>query len=222
MAVGRSSRPSGHAMANRTAGVVFLVTTAVAVAAFGLVTIAASETQPADTLTAEDGARFEQKLDSIFRHANTVSPDARLTSLLEPEINAFLKFQGASLLPTGLIDPTLRIDDAGLVSAEAIVDLDVIREQRPRDWLDPLKYLAGRVAITAAGTVRSGGGVIQFDIQSVSLAGIPVPVQVLQELVRHFTRTVDDPNGTRLDEPIPLPYLITELQLSRGQAVIVQ
>ena len=209
-------------MAVRTAGVVILVATAIAVGGIGLVAFATGETQPADTLTTEDGARFEQKLDTILRHANTVSPDARLTPLLEPEINAFLKFQGASLLPTGLTEPTLRIDDAGLVSAEAIVDLDLIREQRPRDWLDPLKYLAGRLPIAAAGTVRSGGGVIQFDIQSVSLAGIPVPVQVLQELVRHFTRTVDNPNGTRLDEPIPLPYLIAELQLSSGQALIVQ
>ena len=142
--------------------------------------------------------------------------------MLEPEINAFLKFQGASQLPIGLASPTVRIGDAGLVSAEAIVDLDMIRQQRARGWLDPLQYLAGRLTITAAGTVRSGGGVVQVDIQSVSVAGIPVPVQVLQELVRHFTRTVDNPNGTRLDEPIPLPYRITELQLSPGQAVIVQ
>lgn len=209
-------------MANRTAGVVFLVTTAVAVVAFGLVTIAASETQPADTLTAEDGARFEQKLDSIFRHANTVSPDARLTSLLEPEINAFLKFQGASQLPTGVTEPTVRIGDGGLVSAVAIVDLDVIRQQRSRGWLDPLQYLAGRLRVTASGTIRSGGGVAHIEIQSVTVAGIPVPVQVLYELVRYFTRTVDHPDGTRLDEPIPLPYRITELQLSPGQAVIVQ
>ncbi len=115
-----------------------------------------------------------------------------------------------------------RIGDGGLVSAVAIVDLDVIRQQRSRGWLDPLQYLAGRLRVTASGTIRSGGGVAQIDIQAVTVAGIPVPVQVLHELVRHFTRTVDHPDGTRLDEPIPLPYRITELQLSPGQAVIVQ
>ena len=193
-----------------------------AVVAVGLATLVAGEIQPSDDLTRDDGARLERKLISILSHADTESPEARLTPLLEPEINAFLKFQGASQLPTGVTEPTVRIGDGGLVSAVAIVDLDVIRQQRSRGWLDPLQYLAGRLRVTASGTIRSGGGVAQIEIQSVTVAGIPVPVQVLYELVRYFTRTVDHPDGTRLDEPIPLPYRITELQLSPGQAVIVQ
>ena len=222
MAVGSTSRPAGHAMAVSTATVVRLIATVGAVAAIGLATSAASGIQPSGTLTTEDGARLEQKLNAILQHATTESTDARRTSLLEPEINAFLRFQGASQLPTGLTEPTVQIGDAGLISAAAIVDLDLIRQQRARGWLDPLQYLAGRIPITASGTVRSGAGVAQVDIESVSVAGIPVPVLVLQELVRHFTRTPDNPNGTRLDEPIPLPYRITGLQLSPGQAVIVQ
>ncbi len=193
-----------------------------AVVGVGLATLVAGEIQPSDDLTRDDGARLERKLISILSHADTESPEARLTPLLEPEINAFLKFQGASQLPTGVTEPTVRIGDGGLVSAVAIVDLDVIRQQRSRGWLDPLQYLAGRLRVTASGTIRSGGGVAQIEIQSVTVAGIPVPVQVLYELVRYFTRTVDHPDGTRLDEPIPLPYRITELQLSPGQAVIVQ
>ena len=192
------------------------------VAGIALAAPAASDAQPSDTLTLEDGARLEQKLIVILGHADTESPEARLTPLLEPEINAFLRFQGASQLPTGITTPTVRIGDAELVSAEAIVDLDLIRRQRARGWLDPLQYLTGHLRITASGTVRSGGGVARIDIQSLTVAGIPVPVQVLHELVRYFTRTIDHPDGTRLDGPIPLPYRITELQLSPGQAVIVQ
>ena len=55
-----------------------------------------------------------------------------------------------------------------------------------------------------------------------TIGGIPVPVQVLQEVVRHFTRTPEQPAGSRLDEPIPLPYGITELRLLPGLAVIAQ
>lgn len=180
-----------------------------------------SEIQP-NALTPKDGARLEQKLSTILGHADTESPEATSTLLLEPEINAFLRFQGASQLPTGITTPTLRIRDAELISAEAVIDLDLIRQQRTRGWLDPLQYLAGRLRVTASGTVRSGGGVAQVDIQSVTVADIPVPVQVLYELVRYFTRTPDHPDGTRLDAPIPLPYRISELQLSPGQAIIVQ
>ena len=192
------------------------------VAGSALAALGAGEMQHADPLTLEDGVRLEHKLISILGHADTESSEARVTPLLEPEINAFLRFQGASSLPTGITTPTVRIGAAELVSAEAIVDLDVIRQQQARTWLDPLRYLTGRLLVTASGTFRSGGGVARIDIQSVTVAGFPVPVLVLQELVRHFTRTLDHPDGTRLDGPIPLPYRITKLQLSPGQAVIVQ
>ena len=198
------------------------IAAAAAVVVIGWGTVTAGTRQPSDALTAKDGARLEEKLISILRNADTEAPDVRLTPLLEPEINAFLTFQGAAQLPTGIVDPTVRIGEGELVSADAIVDLDAVRQQRTRGWLDPLQYLAGRLRVTATGTVRSGEGVAQVDIQSVTIAGIPVPVRVLRELVRYYTRTADHPAGTELDQPIPLPYRIIELRLSVGQAVIVQ
>ena len=217
-------RVIGSPSRGATAAVLVLRRTAAAGVAAGiaLASLGAGEMQPTNPLTPEDGARLEHKLITILSHADSASPEARHTPLLEPEINAFLRFQGASQLPTGITTPTVRIGDAELVSAEAIVDLDVIRQQRARGWLDPLQYLTGRLRVTASATVRSGGGMAQVDIHSVTVAGIPVPVQVLHELVRHFTRTLDHPDGTRLDAPIPLPYRITKLRLSPGQAIIVQ
>jgi hypothetical protein len=191
-------------------------------AGLALAALGASELQPSDAITPDDGTRAEQKFITIIGHAGTDSPEARPTRLPEREINAFLKFQGASQLPTGITAPVVRLGDASLVSAEAVVDLDAIRQQRERGLLDPLRYLAGRLRVIASGTIRSGGGMAQVDIHSVSVAGVPVPVQVLSEMVRYFTRTPDQPDGTRIDAPIPLPYRITELQLSPGLAVIVQ
>jgi hypothetical protein len=187
-----------------------------------LAALGASELQPSDAFTTDDGARAEQKFITIIGHADTDSPEARPTPLAEREINAFLMFQGASQLPTGITAPAVRLGDASLVSAEAVVDLDAIRQQRVRSLLDPLRYLTGRLRVIASGTVRSGGGMARVKIHSVSVAGVPVPVQVLSEMVRYFTRTADQPDGTRIDAPIPLPYRITELQLSAGLAVIVQ
>ena len=172
--------------------------------------------------SSDDGAKLEEKLVSILRHADTAEPEEQITSLLEGEINAYLRFQGAARLPIGLTEPKLQIGEGGIVSAEAVVDLNLIREQRARDWLDPLQYLAGRLPVTASGRIRSGDGLAEVDIESVTLAGVPVPVQVLQELVGYYTRTPDHPNGTRLDEPISLPYRIAELRLSPGRAIIVQ
>ena len=177
--------------------------------------------QAAGAVTEESGARLERKLADILRYFLEPSSAVRSTPLSESEINAYLAFQGKRYLPMGIRAPVVRIASDRL-SAEAVIDLDVIRESRDRTRFDLVRYLAGQFAVTASGTVRSGNGMAQVDVESVTVGGIPVPVQVLQELVRHFTRTPDRPAGTRLDEPIPLPYGITELRLSPGLAVIVQ
>ena len=61
-----------------------------------------------------------------------------------------------------------------------------------------------------------------LDIHSVTVSGIPVPTTVLQEVVSFYTRTTERPEGTRLDQPIRLPYGITELRFSLGLVVVVQ
>ena len=208
--------------ASATALVLVLGRTVAASALVGVGLATSPATIQPDTLSPEAGARVEQQFISILDNANTESSDVRLTVLLEPDIAAFLRFQGASQLPTGITEPTIEIGEGGTVSVEAIVDLDAIRRQRARSWLDPLQYLVGRLPVTATGRIRSGEGAALVDVQSVSVAGVAVPVSVLRELVVYFTRTADNPNGTDLDQPIPLPYGIIELRLSPGRAVIVQ
>lgn len=207
--------------ASATAVVLRRVAATGALVGVGLAALAA-EIQPPDTSTLQAGARLEQKLVVILENADTESVEPRVTPLLVPEINAFLRFQGASQLPEGITEPTIRIGEGEMVSLDAIVDLDVIRQQRERSWLDPLRYLAGRLPVAATGRIRSGNGAAQVEVQSVEVAGVPVPASVLQELVRYFTRTGANPDGTRLDQSIPLPYGITELRLSPDQAVVVQ
>ncbi len=184
--------------------------------------LAPASAQSPDTPTSDLGARFKQKIDDILRHANTTADAARLTPLLEPEINAYLRFQGAAQLPEGLSDPTIRIADDGRVMVDAVIDLDTIREQQTRTWFDPLQYLGGRMPVAASGTVSAANGAAQIQIERITISGVPMPVQVLQELVGYYTRTPDNPGGTQLDQPIPLPYGISELRLAPGEAVVVQ
>ena len=177
--------------------------------------------QAADAPSEESGARLERRLLEILRNAAEPSPDVRLTPLPEPDVNAYLAHQAVPHLPVGIRAPSVRIGENSL-SAEAVIDLDAIRESRERAGFDPIQFLGGQLAVTASGRIRSGGGVARVDVETVTVGGIPVPVNVLQELVRYFTRTPDQPAGSRIDAPIPLPYGISELRLSPGLAVIVQ
>jgi len=168
------------------------------------------------------GARLEKKIRAIVERAESPGPDATLTTLPQDEINAYLTHQGRSHLPTGITEPFIRIAGENRVSAEAIVELNAIRDMRPRGWLDPFRYLVGQLEVTAAGTVRVTEGMVRVSVDTVKVAGVPVPIQVLQEVVQYYTRTSQHPDGTRLDDPIPLLYDISEIRLSPGSAVIVQ
>ena len=169
----------------------------------------------------ESGGRLERKLSDILQHSLEPSAEVRLTPLPEPEVNAYLAHQGARYLPVGIREPLVRIGD-GRLSAEAVIDLDAIRDSRERTTFDPVRFLGGQLVVTASGRVRSGDGLAQVEVETVTVGGVQVPAQVLQEVVRHFTRTAEHPAGTSLDEPIRLPYGIAELRLSPGLAVVVQ
>jgi hypothetical protein len=45
---------------------------------------------------------------------------------------------------------------------------------------------------------------------------------ILQEIVSYYSRTAENPSGISLDDPFALPARIREIQVERGQAIIVQ
>ena len=145
------------------------------------------------------------------------------TMVTEDELNAYLVFEAGSTLPTGVVDPAVAILGTGRVSGRAIVDLDAVNKTRKSDSMfDPLSYLTGKLPITAAGTIVTSRGVGQFQLESAAVAGVPVPKMVLQEIVSFYSRSPDNPAGFGLDDPFELPARIQEIQVLRGQAIIVQ
>jgi hypothetical protein len=49
-----------------------------------------------------------------------------------------------------------------------------------------------------------------------------VPKLILQEIVSYYSRSAQKPAGIGLDDPFELPAKIREIQVLRGQAIIVQ
>jgi hypothetical protein len=73
-----------------------------------------------------------------------------------------------------------------------------------------------------AGTVRAAGGMGELTLETATLAGIPIPPSLLQQLVSYYTRSPDAPEGFRLDEPFPLPANITAVETFPGAAIVQQ
>ena len=190
-----------------------------------LAALAATALGAAQDFTKAESDSLERKVVAITKRGLTPpkAPAPLRTSLTEREVNAYFSFN-KELFPTGVVNPRLKFADAGRLSAQATVDLDAVRKSRPRSALDPMNLvaLAGSVDLLVAGTLKSKGGMGTLIIESASLGGIPIPIPMLQEVILHYTKTPELPQGFDITKPFPLPVGIREVLTQRGAVTVVQ
>jgi hypothetical protein len=138
------------------------------------------------------------------------------------EVNAYLRYHAQDQIPVGIVEPLLNAHGNGIVSGQAIVDLDAVRKQRQRGWLDPMGYLTGRLPLTARGRLTTQNGIGRFELESAEISGVTVPKTMVQELLSFYSRTPETPNGINMDDPFELPAQIREIRVAPGAATIVQ
>jgi hypothetical protein len=162
---------------------------------------------------------FAKKLAIIRQHAErSPATTRRTTTVTEGELNSWFVYRSQPLLPVGVKDPQVTAIGNGKLLGVVTVDLDDVGKSKSGAW----SILTGRVPITLSGVLKTKDGRGQFDLQSASLSGVPLPKFLLQEIVAHYTRTEDHPQGVRLDDPFALPSGIKQIDVGQGQAVILQ
>src|SRR6476646_195186 len=178
-------------------------TSTVVVCALGLASIVSLR---ADVRASRrEAALLKQKVATINDRAAKPSNVARRITVTESEVNSYLVYEARDKIPV------------------AVVDLDAVRKQKaPTSLLDPMNYLMGRLAVTAVGTLKTANGVGRIELESSSVGSVPIPKILLQEIVSYYSRSAEKPAGISLDDPFPLPARIREIQVDRGQAIIVQ
>jgi hypothetical protein len=171
----------------------------------------------------KDAALLREKVATITAHGEKAVKQPRKTILTENEVNSYLVYDAKEQLPVGVVDPWLSAVGPGRVSGRAVVDLDAVRKARnATSLLDPMNYLFGRLPVTATGTLKTANGVGRFELESASVGSVPIPKMLLQEIISYYSRTKENPSGLSLDDPFALPARIREIQVERGQAIIVQ
>lgn len=176
-------------------------------------------------LKREDGDRFQTKLQRIVERGNRprVAKAAPQNILVtDAEVNAYLRYHAQEQIPVGVVDPVILAQGNGIVSGRAIVDLDAVRTQKQRGWLDPMGYLTGRLPLTARGRLTTQNGVGRFHLEAAELSGVTIPKTLVQELLTFYSRTPENPNGINMDDPFELPAQIREIRVAAGAATIVQ
>jgi hypothetical protein len=185
----------------------------------------AAQPQVQPRLNKADGERFQTKLTRIVAIGNTprsAKRAAESTTVSDVEVNAYLRYHAQDQIPVGIVEPLLNAHGNGIVSGQAIVDLDAVRKQRQRGWLDPMGYLTGRLPLTARGRLTTQNGIGRFELESAEISGVTVPKTMVQELLSFYSRTPETPNGINMDDPFELPAQIREIRVAPGAATIVQ
>jgi len=179
-----------------------------------------------ERFTRQEADRFETKLLRIVERGKVqrarVADASASTQLTDAEVTAYLRHHARDQVPAGIVEPTLMALGEGRVAGRAIVDLDAVRAQKQRGWLDPLAYLTGRLPLAATGTLITQNGVGRFQLESAELSGVAIPKTVLQELLTFYSRSPEDPDGINMDDPFELPSGIREIRVGKGDAMVIQ
>lgn len=171
--------------------------------------------------TPRQADEFDRKLNGVIERGQ-IEPSGHRTEFADDELNAYLQFRMASRFPAGVADPSVTLVGQGRVSGRAIVDLDGIRKKSSGGWLDPAAYLAGKLPVTATGTLQTSDGTGRFVLERAEVSGVAIPKTLLQEVVTYYTRSPELPKGVNLDEPFDLPMRIQRIDVNPGIATVVQ
>jgi len=183
-----------------------------------LAVLAFLATAEAVTTSRPQADSFAKKLAIIKQHAAESPKSSRRTTVTEGELNSWFVFRAPALLPVGVKDPKVTVVGNGKLVGVVTVDLDDVGKSKSGAW----NVLGGRVPISLSGVLRTKDGRGQFELQSADISGVPIPRFLVQEILSHYTKDEDRPNGVRLDDPFALPANIKQIDVGPGQAVILQ
>jgi hypothetical protein len=164
------------------------------------------------------------KLQAVMRAVTGRPPAAaapRRTVFSQTEMNAYLRYK-ATWLPTGLTEPNVTFIGGNKIATLVTADLDGVRKKSSGGWFDPTAYLSGRLPVYITGTLSTADGRGRFALERATVDGIPVPRLFIDELLAYYTRSTDNPSGLRLEEPFELPSEIERIDVTTGQAIVIQ
>lgn len=170
-----------------------------------------------------DADALQSKLEAIVRFGAIPRLETLSTVVHEREVNAYVWTYLMGDLPPGVTSPRVEIVGDSVLRGSVVLDMDAYRASRPpSQGIDPLALLSGRLTARVRGRLLTGDGVGRFELEQADLAGIPLPAVLVQQLLSHYSRTPDQPDGIRLDEPFDLPVSIREIRVQPREAVVVQ
>lgn len=174
-------------------------------------------------MTRQQADAFARKVVEIHDHGAQSARRAKRTTISETELNSWFMYRAQPVMPTGLSQPKVTIVGSGKLIGSAIIDLEAIGKKRSTGGsFDVWSLLGGKLPLSLTGVLHTKDGQGRFELQAADVSGVPIPKTLLQELLSHYTKSEERPQGYRLEDPFELPAKIRQIEVGQGQAVVVQ
>lgn len=164
---------------------------------------------------------FGQKLERIKAQSQAKgAPRPESVPITEGELNSYLNLTYGPRLPPGVSDVDVRLE-AERVRFKGVLDLERVRGNvpAPSAW-SPLAYIRGKVPVEVVGRLQTRDGHGTFTVEQASLASVPVPVMVIEQIVSSATQKPEDPDGVDINAPFKLPYAVNRVRVGMARAVL--
>jgi hypothetical protein len=165
-------------------------------------------------VTPEEGRQAADKLDRISR--SEMSPGEQVT-LTESELNSFLRYDYAPLIPEGIENLQVGLhQDLAVVSGKA--DFSKLSPAADMATRLLLMMFRGEHAFVARVRYVSSAGQARADVDSLLVDGQELKGVILDWIVKNYVAT--DLSGFALGQPTPLGNNLEQILLQPGQAIV--
>lgn len=167
----------------------------------------------------DPAAELARKIEQIRRPAPAKAGTVRTLELSEGELGTYLNGNLLGQVKE-LKDVSVRLDRDRL-TANGLVDFDQLKGKLPPlGPFNPLTLLTGRVPTEFAGRLQSADGFATFELESLQVGPISVPLTLVEQAVAASTKSAERPQGVDIHAPFRLPFQVRRLRLLPGRAVV--
>lgn len=174
---------------------------------------------PKSGLSRELSNAFGKKLQIMekFEHDPKAKPTSM--SILETELNSYVRFALAEKVPQGLRDVRIVLLDDRL-ELRGFANLSEFSELRDKAGGSFLSLLSGEVPVEVVAGFKSDRGFGQFELESAQVGPVPLSASVVGDILARATKDASRPNGFDIRAPFRLPYAIKRIRSQRASASI--
>ncbi len=182
--------------------------------------------EQSEALTPADGVDFEQAVAALNQDISDLSKEPggansnRTVVFSERSLNGYLRFQGKSLLPTGLSKVSIEMQGEGRLIGTGMLNLDEMGDF-PGGSTGALQLLSGSLPVSITVGLEETDRRLHFSIEVVQIGPVTLPSTLAGLLVRRYSVSERYPDGFDVSVPTLLPSAVRDIHIQQGRISIV-